>query len=388
VSGSTTWLRRGGLTRPSQRELFCLCAAAGLSMAGVACGGEPRTPASAGPAPWTLGPEELRIGSFDDPELGLTDVPHLFVTPWSQVLIAQPQNGTVRRHDARSGRLLDRLGRPGEGPGEFRNPNWIGLLGDSVWVNDGRLLRVTWFDRDGNYLGDRPYPDLPDVAPPLLAGFGMLTAEASGLFVTNAPDPDVALPMYVVAPDGKQTVIGELRGLPRASVTAASDGGIRVLRHRFWTRTTWSPDPEGRSVVFAERAAPDDPGRATYGLTRVSMTGDTLFSVRVPYDPESIPQAVLDSLPEGTPEEYRPRYYPPVSAVVAGRDGTTWVAREATSSNTRRWDVFDATGERIAVLDAPADLEVHDATAERIWAVAFDEFDVPYVVRLPVRNDA
>lgn len=367
----------------SRYRWFAVHASAILAVAGAACGGEPE---ATGPTTWTLGAEELRIGSFDDPEESLTDVAHLFVTPWDQVLIAQPDDGMVRVHDAGSGRLIRRLGRTGDGPGEFRVPNWIGLLGDSLWVNDGRLGRVTFFDRDGTHLGDRPYPGRPDVDPPLTVGFGMLTADGGALFVTNSRDGDHSLPVLVVAPDGRQTAIGERSGLPRFSTLSAPDGGWRMQQQRFWTRTTWSPDPQGRSVVFGEREAPDTPGEATYRVSRVSITGDTLFSRQVPYDPIPIPQTVLDSLPENTPEAYVPRYYPPVSAVVAGRDGTTWVARETTPSDTRRWDVFDASGEHIGALDAPADLEIHDATAERIWAVTFDELDVPYVVRLPVRT--
>jgi len=151
--------------------------------------------------------------------------------------------------------------------------------------------------------------------------------------------------------------------------------------------TTWSPDPQGSSVALAERKAPDDPDEAFYRITRVSMRGDTLFSTRVAYDPIRIPGAVRDSLPEDTPDEYRPRYYPPVSGVVAGRDGTTWIAREETPEPTRRWDVFDEGGTRIATLDAPARLEIVDATRERIWGVLPDELDVPYVVRMPVQPD-
>lgn len=385
MSGLPAWLQRECI-HPVARQCFVLSALAAATMAGMACGGELGTPESTGPLPWTLGTEEIRIGSFDDPEQGLTSVAHLFVTPWDEILIAQPQDATVRVHDVRTGRLIRRLGRAGDGPGEFRNPNWIGLHGDSVWVNDGRLRRVTWFDRDGNYLGDRPYPDPPDVAPPLVAGFGLLTSNGSALFVTNAADPDRELPVFVVGPDGDQVVIGVRRGPPEYSLAATSDGRVQFQQHRFWTRTTWSPDPEGRSVAFAERRSPDSPLRATYGLTRVSVTGDTLFSRQISYDPVPVPGAVLDSLPEGTPEEYRPQYFPPVSGVVAGRDGTTWVAREATTSDTRRWDVFDASGAHIGVLDAPAALEIHDATADRVWAVAFDEFDVPYVVRMPVER--
>lgn len=356
-----------------------------LAVACASCGDDPE---ASEPAAWTLGAEELRIGSFDDPDESLTSVAHVFVTPWDQVFMAQPQDQTVRVHDARTGRLIRRLGRSGEGPGEFRNPNWIGLLGDSLWVNDGSLRRVTFFDRDGAHLGDRPYPDPPDVAAPLRAGFGLLTEDGGALFVTNSADGDRRLPVLVIDPGGEQTVIGERSGLPRFTTVSASNGSFQMQRQRFWTRTTWSPDPQGRSVVFGEREAADTPGRTTYGVTRVSITGDTLFSRQVPYEPVPIPQAVLDSLPDSTPEVYSPRYYPPVSAVVAGRDGTTWVAREATSSDMRRWDVFDASGEQIGVLDAPDDLEIHDATADRLWAVVFDELDVPYLVRLPVHHGA
>lgn len=144
--------------------------------------------------------------------------------------------------------------------------------------------------------------------------------------------------MYVDEVTQREAVIGERSGLPRVGALPSSDGGLRVQRHRFWTRTTWSPDPQGQSVVFGERTAPDGP-EATYRVTRVSITGDTVFSRQVPYDPVPIPQAVLDSLPDGTPRAYAPPYYPPVSGVVAGRDGTTWAAREATPTGTRRPDV-------------------------------------------------
>jgi len=60
-----------------------------------------------------------------------------------------------------SAKRFSRIGRDGEGPGEFRVPTVIAVASDtSFWVYDGVLHRLSHFDSDGEYLiGFRlPFP--------------------------------------------------------------------------------------------------------------------------------------------------------------------------------------------------------------------------------------
>src|SRR5690606_34144504 len=74
-------------------------------------------------------------------------------------------------------------------------------------------------------------------------------------------------------------------------------------------------------------------------------------------------------------------FYPPVSGVVAGTDGTVWVRREALiGADSIRWQVFDPNGTLLGAFSAPADLRILLPSLEEIWAVAPGELDVPFVL--------
>ncbi|MGH7576998.1 MAG: hypothetical protein ACREM1_17955 [Longimicrobiales bacterium] len=174
---------------------------------------------------------------------------------------------------------------------------------------------------------------------------------------------------------------------------------IEVASQPFSDITLWDVTSAGESVVVVDRNAAEAPGDHAYTFTGVRLSGNTVFSVRRAYEPIEIPAAVTDSIvgpytrnfdeAEIRDVLFLPAFYPPVDAVVAGRDGTIWLAREAvvgeSTQSTQRWDVFDEAGETLATLDLSAGLTVYDAAADAIWGVETDELDVPYVVRIPVR---
>jgi hypothetical protein len=56
-----------------------------------------------------------------------------------------------------TGEFLFRSGREGEGPGEFRRLDFLGVLpGDSLLTYDGRLGRIQLFDSSGTFLRSLP----------------------------------------------------------------------------------------------------------------------------------------------------------------------------------------------------------------------------------------
>jgi hypothetical protein len=85
---------------------------------------------------------------------------------------------------------------------------------------------------------------------------------------------------------------------------------------------------------------------------------------------------------------YFPDSYPPVNAVVAGADGTTWVARERRDGVASTWEVFDRGGQPLGRVEAPPGLTLHHADEDAIWGVVTDELDSPYVVRYSLARPA
>jgi hypothetical protein len=97
---------------------------------------------------WTLR-EELRYDPDGAAELASPGP--LVVARSGDVYLGDFRNQRILVFDSR-GRYGRALGRKGEGPGEFQGLGRFGWLGDTLWVTDQRLGRVTFFGPDGRVL--------------------------------------------------------------------------------------------------------------------------------------------------------------------------------------------------------------------------------------------
>jgi len=111
----------------------------------VTPGGEARAPIG-----WTVDSlPELVIGAADDPSQGLYRVQGLDGLPGGGVVVVDAGSRELRFFDS-LGQLESRVGRKGEGPGEFDDPVLVPMTGvDSLLLWDNRLLRFQVFSRDG-----------------------------------------------------------------------------------------------------------------------------------------------------------------------------------------------------------------------------------------------
>ena len=75
-----------------------------------------------------------------------------------RVVVADMWGSTPQVLMFAAGRFLRRVGRPGEGPGEFRMPRVLLSAGDSFAILDPGLRRATWFGADGQSQRSRPFP--------------------------------------------------------------------------------------------------------------------------------------------------------------------------------------------------------------------------------------
>ena len=91
-----------------------------------------------------------------------------------------------------SGEYLQTIGGPGEGPGEFANPNSMAALNDRIVIIDKWALRASLFDQQGNYISE--LTDSWSFSPPSFIHFvsdsfligGVTTMDASeGVYGTD-----------------------------------------------------------------------------------------------------------------------------------------------------------------------------------------------------------
>lgn len=75
---------------------------------------------------------------------------------------------------------------------------------------------------------------------------------------------------------------------------------------------------------------------------------------------------------------YLPPTYPVVTNLMVDRDGRIWVKREA-----GYWEVFASTDGRFLARDqCTEEVRLMDAQGARVGGLTFDEFNLPYLLRL------
>ena len=104
--------------------------------------------------------QDLRI---DGHEANLAPVQWLGVGPDGTIAVMQQLINGVRFFDS-LGANKGVVGRDGESPGEFRRPNYAGWNGDTLWVSDQGLMRITLVSAEPVFLGTLP-PISPSAQP-------------------------------------------------------------------------------------------------------------------------------------------------------------------------------------------------------------------------------
>ena len=158
--------------------------------------------------------------------------------------------------------------------------------------------------------------------------------------------------------------------------------------------------PDGSSAVLVRRRAWSGSGAAEFHVVRIDADGDTTLRRTVDYEPRSVPRGffaddvkrlvelpgVVDrrALNRALHEFYEQRrYFPPVTSVTVGSDGTIWLAGPE-DSGERKWLVLDRSGSAIGRVRLPASSVVESANETEAWVVEKDALDIPYVVRYDI----
>lgn len=358
---------------------------------------------------WTL-EEFFRLGSVDDAEVSFTAVSDILVEgAWIYVLESQPPR--VLQFD-RSGNRIRAFGRQGQGPGEFTRPSQLGFAQGKLWVSDPSGARLELFSQDGEFLESVRFQIQPDSAgvrnlPKAILPDGHILAGPGPLSIGGVVSGSIDHLTYLQT-DSVGTILKEILRLPiaRSDFFQASlgQGGI-MGGHPLPEGPVVDVFPDGRGMVVLERWVSEEPDSDAIRILAYDGNGLEVFDKEISYRPIPVPDGWIGRFLErqmvragrAPPESQRRElleavrgglsdrdFFPPVTRVVAGNDGSIWMRREEVSFDSVRWDVVTSAGAWEGRLWAAANLQIHAASRDTVWGVIPDELDVPYVVGLKV----
>lgn len=341
---------------------------------------------------------DLRIDGY---EYNLAPVNWMGVSPTGTIVVMQPMDGAIRFFDER-GALLGELGRKGGGPGEFERMVRGGWQGDSLWVSDTQLHRLTMIspadlafrvassptrlrnsvNDEGAFVGAAPVPYA------VYADDTLLMAGSSG----------DEYRLFRVTPDGQ--VLSPPMRIPTSNHGFSySVGTATVYRHiPFAPRVFWGVSPNGDRIATVVQdssrndriivTAIDSSGREVF-VRAIDLTGRPI--------PENVRDSALDALaarPPPPPAHVRttvrkrtPHTYPLVSAIVVGSDRRTWIALGGIGK-VREWLVLDANGGTLRPVSLPVRAVIHVAGPHAVWTTEKDELGVQSIVRYTLQPAA
>lgn len=369
---------------------------------------------------WTLVGPEVRIGSADEPVYAFGNVVALAEGPDSCLYSLHRNEPTVRKWTW-DGHAADSIGRGGEGPGEFSAPFELGFFGDTLWVVDRRTFHASFFATDGRYLGEEaPHVDIgngsfahipPRPYQPLRDGtwFGMTPPFSDPIArgtLTRVP---------LVRMDSSGAVLDTIWSQPfrptdiLALLSPSGNGGL-YMPQPFGDTPLWHVLDDGSVVVMNDRV-PHHATGARFSVTRIAVSGDTVWHVELPYTPTPLPGSRVDSAaaaraaqafgvmsrerPGKTKAElekeirdamYAPPFVPFLKGMVVASDGSVWLQRTEVTAHGNEWWILDSSGRLVGHVQVSAGLHVMLVQGDHLWGVETDDMGVNYIVRYRVER--
>jgi hypothetical protein len=306
--------------------------------------------------------------------------------------VARTEDGSVLVLDGKAAHVVEltpdgqprrTYGRRGSGPGELSAPYQFGVHGDSVWIGDARLRRLTVFARGNGssrtmsldrYTG----ADRGAWAPEAMLSDGSLLALEQR--ATTAQGVPAALRRF--RSDGRSEHM--LSVPPYASWEFIDDHGSRRRRvHPLQFRTARSYARNGAYVAFVTAHPDADSSHAYIEIVRHAIADGTVLRRRVAYEPRPVTSQWLDHLVDTLLATSQPATrtrareelastgtLPPIRGVMAATDGSVWFGRADQPGN--EWvEVVDAVAPPRRV-ELPVGFLPFDVRGDSMWGIHRD----------------
>lgn len=338
--------------------------------------------------------------TIDGEEALLSPVDWVGASSQGILALLEPQHQEVRLFDGH-GEETDAVGGQGEGPGEFESVSRIGWKGDTLWVADHRLDRVSVFSPDFELDRTITHHESSEIssfqAHALLAGD---TVIGSGWPSDADMRVDDEVLVRMTDEGQEHEVLTEVPQRDDGTVHVMADVGIFATPVPFTRPVHWSLSPNASRIVVVEPEFDDpesEPDTGHLVVTVLNERGERHSHREIPFDAEPITSQAADSaiqehaedLPDADArEEYEeavrellPPAHPPVEDLVVGSDHSIWLRLRPEDDGQIPWLMLDPDGEPQARLMLSEDEALHSAGEGELWLTRVDETDVPSVIR-------
>jgi len=331
--------------------------------------------------------EELRVSETENYFIG--SIEDFDVTTDGRMVVLDEEATHVLKVLRPDGTLLDTLGRPGQGPGEFQDPATVEVArGDSVYVFDQDLNRLTVF---------APLPSAT------VARSAVITSTKDHVVGVQVLDDRLAAELtpgytrkeglYRPSPNTWYTIEG---------TTASGDSLLSTQRQRIATSF------EGQGAMIgnlpfgrATQVTVGPEGRLYHGVTdslrihATSLDGTTETVASVPAAPVPVTEAERDSTLTDFPSTLRrliapdlPETKPAFTDLIVAPTGRLWVRRptEGREPETVSWWVLNPDTKTIHEIQLPADVSLEVVRDETVYGTTTTERGAPAVVRYQIES--
>lgn len=335
--------------------------------------------------------------------------------PDRRVMVSDGIDESIQILDLAAGRATA-IGRPGQGPGEYKGPDALYPLPDGatllVDLGNGRLSTI---GPDGRFRSSTPIaqgsPDggpgsLRIVIPRAIDGRGRIYFQPPGRVGAGGPPVDSAAVLrYDVAASRFDTVAFVKVALPVVRTTGtANNQNVSARPRPFPLQDGWAVAPDGRLAIVrgagyrvewvtptgrvagppvAVRPVPiRDAERQEWGV--VSASG---LSMQMENRNGEVSTSFSRGRPGGQAPDLTgvefPDAKPPFSSsgVLATPEGEVWVERSVPAGQPRQYDVFDSRGVRTGSVVLNPRSRVVAFGAGTVYVVRMDEDDLQYLER-------
>lgn len=303
---------------------------------------------------------------------------------WMVVADGEAQELKILRPD---GTLARRLGRPGQGPGEFENLSSVQVArGDSIYAYGGR--RLTVFAPAPPHEVARTVTVTSEQLPPfqvLVTTAGLAAMYGTPLIAGRSLEDVPRAPWRRVHATGTPgDTLFTIRLRRMASVRLE---GLRFSMHRmpFEQSMPVAPGPDGRLYVG---------NTDSLHVTAHELNGSSEVMASVPAPPVPIGAADRDSALAGVDAgELRsqiasalPEAKPAITDLVVANDAQLWIRRppKTTTADSTAWWILDPTTQTIRTTSLPRTVRLEVIRGQRAYGTTRTEAGAPVVVRYRV----
>jgi hypothetical protein len=360
------------------------------------------------PPLWTL-TREARFGGTGDSLSDLIQPQVAVIAPDGNSLVFDYRTREIKVYDP-AGKYLRRVGRGGQGPGEYRRVGTMGYLGDTLWITDPELRRITLFPPRSGEPKTFPLRYEPTATGTLMGTMpqGMLRGGlvvAQGVLSPGRPasTPAVESPVVLMRRNG---TFADTAAMP--TIHASRDISFRVI-DRQGRQVTWGGGQpfrsehflgartDGRGFVLVSPAATARSGAAAFQVQTFDSLGRETRSRSYSYEPVRVSDRIRDSVINGigirsgvdSTAAVRRQIeladlVPTVTNLRVGSDGSVWLRRERLVNDGLLWTVIDPSGALVARVMMPVGAIVAYADMDRVLTFEDDADGVQWVVRYRV----